>query len=75
MSQTQPEATILELQNISKSYGGALALTEVDFHLLPGEVHGLVGENGAGKTTLIKLLARFYDPTDGEILLDGRDLR
>jgi ATP-binding cassette subfamily B protein len=40
-----------------------------------GEVLALVGENGAGKTTIVKLLARLYDPTEGRILLDGRDLR
>ena len=43
--------------------------------LQPGERLALVGENGAGKTTLAKLLARLYDPSEGRILLDGRDLR
>jgi ATP-binding cassette, subfamily B, bacterial len=47
----------------------------VNFHLRAGERLALVGENGAGKTTLTKLLARLYDPTEGHILLDGRDLR
>jgi ATP-binding cassette subfamily B protein len=47
----------------------------VDFAIGPGERLALVGENGAGKTTLTKLLARLYDPTEGRILLDGRDLR
>ncbi|MEZ4622787.1 MAG: sugar ABC transporter ATP-binding protein, partial [Caldilineaceae bacterium] len=75
MSQTQPEATILELQNISKSYGGALALTEVDFHLLPGEVHGLVGENGAGKSTMMKLLAGVFNDYSGAMRLDGTETR
>lgn len=51
------------------------AVRHVNFHLRPGERLALVGENGAGKTTLTKLLARLYDPTEGRILLDGRDLR
>ena len=51
------------------------AVRHLSFVLLPGEVLALVGENGAGKTTLIKLLARLYDPSEGRILLDGRDLR
>ncbi len=51
------------------------ALRGLDFQLNDGEVLALVGENGAGKTTLVKLLARLYDPDEGRILLDGRDLR
>ena len=47
----------------------------LNFTLLPGEKLALVGENGAGKTTLVKLLSRLYDPTEGRILLDGRDLK
>lgn len=51
------------------------AVRHLDFQLRAGEVIALVGENGAGKTTLVKLLARLYDPDEGHILLDGRDLR
>ena len=51
------------------------AVRHLTFALRPGERVALVGENGAGKTTLTKLLARLYDPTEGRILLDGRDLR
>ena len=51
------------------------AVRHVSFRLRAGERIALVGENGAGKTTLTKLLARLYDPTEGRILLDGRDLR
>jgi ATP-binding cassette, subfamily B, bacterial len=53
---------------------GRVALSEVSFHLNPGETVALVGENGAGKTTLVKLLARLYDPTAGKIVIDGQNL-
>src|SRR5690348_12294793 len=51
------------------------AVRHIDLRLRPGERIALVGLNGAGKTTLVKLLSRLYDPTEGRILLDGRDLR
>ena len=51
------------------------AVRHLSFALKAGEVVALVGENGAGKTTLVKLLTRLYDPDEGRILLDGRDLR
>ncbi|MBX2842026.1 MAG: ABC transporter ATP-binding protein/permease [Flammeovirgaceae bacterium] len=51
------------------------SLKNVSFHLKPGEKLALVGENGAGKTTLVKLLSRLYEPTEGRILLDGKDLK
>jgi ATP-binding cassette subfamily B protein len=51
------------------------AVRDLSFELKAGEVLALVGENGAGKTTLVKLLARLYDPDEGRILLDGRDLK
>ena len=53
----------------------AWAVRHLSFRLRAGEALALVGENGAGKTTLVKLLARLYDPDEGRILLDGRDLR
>ncbi|MBO5354801.1 MAG: ABC transporter ATP-binding protein [Clostridia bacterium] len=70
-------AHTLELRHVSFSYPGTdrPVLSDVSFFLRPGETVALVGLNGAGKTTLIKLLTRLYDPTEGEILLDGKDLR
>jgi ribose transport system ATP-binding protein len=71
----QATAPILELRSISKRYGGAVALESVDFELLPGEVHGLIGENGAGKSTMMKLLSGVYNDYSGELLLDGQPAR
>lgn len=64
-------------EDVGFRYQGAnkWALRHLSFELHAGEVLALVGENGAGKTTLVKLLARLYDPDEGRILLDGRDLR
>ncbi len=63
--------------NVGFRYEGSerWAVRGLSFELRAGEVLALVGENGAGKTTLVKLLARLYDPDEGRILLDGRDLR
>jgi ATP-binding cassette subfamily B protein len=64
-------------EDVGFRYPGAerWAVRHLNFSLHKGEVLALVGENGAGKTTLVKLLARLYDPEEGRILLDGRDLR
>jgi ribose transport system ATP-binding protein len=71
----QTAAPILELRAISKRFGGAIALESVDFDLLAGEVHGLIGENGAGKSTMMKLLSGVYNDYSGELLLDGQPAR
>jgi ATP-binding cassette, subfamily B, bacterial len=67
----------LELRGVSFRYPGRedWALRDVSLTLAPGEKLGLVGENGAGKSTLVKLLLRLYEPTEGEILYGGVDLR
>lgn len=64
-------------QDVGYRYAGseAWAVRHLDLALHAGEVVALVGQNGAGKTTIVKLLARLYDPTEGRVLLDGRDLR
>src|SRR6202035_4749237 len=66
-----------EFQNVSFSYPGQVrqVLSNVSFRLEPTQRIALVGENGQGKTTIVKLLTRLYDPTGGQILLDGVDLR
>lgn len=62
---------LLDMRGICKAFPGVRALDGVDFELLPGEVHALMGENGAGKTTLIKILAGAYTPDAGVIRLNG----
>ncbi len=66
-----------EFRNVSFCYPGnpRLVLDRLSFRLDPGERVALIGENGQGKTTIVKLITRLYDPTEGEILLDGIDLR
>ena len=64
----------LVLTNVSKSFPGVRALTEVDFDCRPGEVHALVGENGSGKSTLIKIAAGVLTPDSGSVLIEGRSL-
>ncbi|MDP9469493.1 MAG: ATP-binding cassette domain-containing protein, partial [Chloroflexota bacterium] len=66
---------LLALRGVTKRFGGATALDEVDFELMPGEIHGLLGENGAGKSTLMKILSGFQAPDEGEMTLRGEQVR
>jgi len=61
----------LSLRGVTKHFGGVRALTGADLTVLPGEVHGLLGENGSGKSTLIKILAGFHAPDAGELRFSG----
>lgn len=73
----EPIRSGIEFRNVSFCYPGSdvYVLRNINLQIRPGERIALVGLNGAGKTTLIKLLTRLYDPTDGQVLLDGVDLR
>ena len=70
-----PPEPIVRMVGITKSFTGTHAVRDVDLDLLPGEVHGLVGENGAGKSTLMKVLAGMYSDYSGEIFVNGRTAR
>jgi ATP-binding cassette, subfamily B, bacterial len=73
----QQHSNGIEFEDVSFRYPGSdsYVLHHVSFKINPSERIALVGENGAGKTTVTKLLARLYEPTEGRILLDGRDIR
>jgi ABC-type sugar transport system ATPase subunit len=68
------QAARYEARHVKKSFGGALALSDVSVSFEPGEIHTLCGENGAGKSTLFKVMAGIHQPDQGEILLGGEVL-
>ena len=68
------EPPLLELHDISKSFGSVQALTDVDLKVHRGEVVALVGDNGAGKSTLIKTVAGIHGSDSGEIVLDRKSV-
>ena len=68
-------APIIEFKNITKRFGGTVALDHVSFEVQKGEVHCLCGENGAGKSTLINLCGGVFEPTEGTILIHGKEER
>jgi ribose transport system ATP-binding protein len=68
-------SSLLQLRGVSKAFGGAIALREIDFTLGAGEIHGLVGENGAGKSTLMKIIAGVHTSYGGVMELDGNPVQ
>ena len=66
------EIPLIEMKNISKTFGALRALQQVDFEVMPGEVVGLVGDNAAGKSTLMKILSGAYIADEGEIFFESR---
>ncbi|MDT7787183.1 MAG: ribose transport system ATP-binding protein, partial [Pseudonocardiales bacterium] len=65
---------VLSIRGLCKSFGGSQALSDVDLDIMPGEVHGLLGENGSGKSTLIKVLAGFHTPDAGHLQVRGQEV-
>ena len=66
---------ILQVKNISKTFPGVKALSDVEADFYPGEVHTLVGENGAGKSTLIKIISGVYTPDPGgKVVFEGKEM-
>jgi ribose transport system ATP-binding protein len=69
------DTPILQIRGLTKFFGATRALYNVDFSVVAGEIHALLGENGAGKSTLIKVLAGVHSPDDGEVLLAGSPIQ
>ena len=65
---------LLEVNNVTKRFGGLTALDNVSFAIEEGEIRGLIGPNGAGKSTMFKNIAGFYAPTQGDIVFSGRSI-
>ena len=66
---------IIELNKVTKKFGGITALNKASLHVKKGEVVGLIGDNGAGKSTLIKTLVGVYSPDEGQILIRGKEIK
>ena len=66
---------LLDVNNLTKQFGGLTALDDVGFSIEEGEIRGLIGPNGAGKSTLFKIIAGFYAPTRGDIVYRGRNIQ
>jgi len=69
------QAEVLEVRNLVKRYNRIPAVDQISFVIRPGEILGYLGPNGSGKSTTVKILTGLIDPTEGEILLDGRNVR
>jgi branched-chain amino acid transport system ATP-binding protein len=65
---------LLEVENVTKRFGGIVALDGVSFAAEPGEIVGLIGPNGAGKTTAFNVITRLYTPDEGEVRFEGKSL-
>jgi len=65
---------LLEVKNVTRRFGGIVALDDVSFEVFPGEIAGLIGPNGAGKTTVFNVVTRVYRPDAGQVVFDGRSL-
>ena len=68
-------APAIELRGISKAFGPVQANRDISIRVMPGTIHGIIGENGAGKSTLMSILYGFYKADAGEILIHGREAK
>src|SRR5215472_8936274 len=65
---------LLEIRNVTRRFGGIVAIDDVSLDVEAGQIVGLIGPNGAGKTTLFNVVTRLYKPDDGDLRFDGRSL-
>jgi len=65
---------LLEVRNVTKTFGSLVAVSGVSLHVAPGELRAVIGPNGAGKTTFFNLISGFFPPNAGEIMFDGKDI-
>ena len=66
---------ILEIEGLTRRFGGLTAVDDLSFSVAPGEIRGLIGPNGAGKTTTFNVISGYYPPTGGRIRFDGREIK
>ena len=66
---------ILQVEEVTKTFGGIIALNRLSFDVAEGEILGIIGPNGSGKSTIMRLLCRLYDVNEGAVLVDGTDIR
>ena len=67
-------ALVLDVKNLTKSFGGLVAVQDVSFHVREGAIHAIIGPNGAGKTTLFNLITGLIKPDEGQVVLEGEDI-
>ena len=65
---------VLQVKDLTRHFGGLVAVNQLNFSVEPGAIHGLIGPNGAGKTTTFNVISGFYAPTSGQVLYQGRDV-
>jgi len=65
---------LLEIRNLTMQFGGVTALSEVNLHVAEGEIAALIGPNGAGKTTVFNVVTGYYQPTQGDVLLNNESV-
>src|SRR3990172_5269067 len=69
------EKLIIDVKNLTKKFGDFTAVDDISFHVEEGEVFGILGPNGAGKTTTLEIIETLQEPTSGEVVVEGLDVK